>query len=153
MLLASLFGCAGSPLISITHFSESQDAERLPMLLNSQYEYVRLHIIEEMHRQDWKPNNLEDPIVLLMTDILRDPDELCATRGQSAYALGKWQVFNAAVYIVDALDSCDNESRYWMVLGLENLATDSPIASGALSELQYDSDIFIRTEVQQWMSK
>ena len=151
-LLMSLLGCLGSQHVtSIGQFTQSNNPKDLPTLLESPYAYVRLHTVEQVQQQNWSPNSKDDPIVLLMMEILRDPKELCATRGQSAYTLGQWQIYDSARDIVDALNTCDDESRYWMVLGLENLAEGNPIASGALSELQYDADIFIRTEVQQWM--
>ena len=151
-LLMSYLGCIGSQHVtSITQFSSTKDPKDIPVLLQSNHDYVRLHTAEQLQTQNWVPINLDDPVVLLMVGILQDSDELCATRGQSAYALGRWKVYDSAGDIVDALNTCDDESRYWMVLGLELLADGNPIAKGALNELQYDADIFIRTEVQKWM--
>ena len=148
----SLFGCMGSHHVtSIAQFTHSKNPKDIPILLESPYAYVRLHTVEQIQLQNWSPSSTDDPIVFLMQDILRDPKELCATRGQSAFTLGQWQIHDSARDIVDALKTCDDESRYWMVLGLEALAEGNPIARGALSNLQYDADIFIRTEVQQWM--
>ena len=56
--------------------------------------------------------------------------------------LGEWQVQLSTEGIIEAMATCDDESRYWMLLGLESLSEVDPIAMGAIQSLTYDTDIF-----------
>ena len=74
---------------------------------------------------------------------LNNPNE----RFRSLY----WKSQEATEGIIDAMASCDDESRFWMLLGLESLSTVDPIALGAIQALVYDTDIFIRSEASKWL--
>ena len=74
-------------------------------------------------------------------------------RGRVSKVLGEWQIQSATEGIIEAMATCDDESRYWMLLGLEPLSTVDPIAMGAIQSLTYDTDIFIRTEAADWLEK
>ena len=55
--------------------------------------------------------------------------------------------------IIAAMEECDDEARYWMLVALENYADLSSLARGQIAESQYDPDLFISSEAKRWLEE
>ena len=144
-------GCFGNRQIKrVSAVSSTTEVDSIVELLQSDHRYVRLATVEILlvsSPSDQSKKELTEPLL----HILYNNDEWCPTRGRVSRILGEWHIQGATEGIIDAIESCDDESRYWMLLGLEPLSTVDPIALGAIQSLVYDTDIFIRTEASQWL--
>jgi len=144
-------GCAGSRKInSVGTLTHSTDTTTTTSLLYSDHRYIRLATLDKIHANlpsQSAQEQLKEPLLKM----LYDESEWCPLRGRSARILGDWQQTEATEGIVEAMESCDDESRYWMLLGLQPLSSVDPIALGAIQTLTYDTDIFIRTEAINWL--
>ncbi len=144
-------GCVSNRHIRQASSVSTPDAKNLPTLLNSPHRYVRLATLQQINSipiLEMRMPPKEHQQALL--DILDDDGEWCPIRAQAALAVGKLHIQDGTTGILEALNACDDESRYWMLQGLKYLATD-PIAMGAIQSLSGDPDIFIRNDAQQWL--
>ena len=144
-------GCAGTrQLNQISTLSNASDTTTATNLLYSDHRYIRLATLDKIQAtppSDSMQKGLIDPLL----HMLYDEEEWCPIRGRSARILGEWQQTSATEGIIEAMETCDDESRYWMLLGLQPLSSVDPIALGAIQSLTYDTDIFIRTEASSWL--
>ena len=145
------FGCLSNRQIkqvsSITAVTESDSMSRL---LQSEHRYIRISTIDKL-RETALSEETKRELTAPLLHILYNDDEWCPIRGRASRILGEWRIQDATEGIIDAMESCDDESRYWMLLGLESLSTVDPIALGAIQNLVYDTDIFIRAESVKWL--
>jgi hypothetical protein len=152
-MMLLLIGCLGAlQTKKIQSWDEAQD---LPAIIESidksKYGYQRelaLKQLTAIPSSQWSKethqvlikcveNNLEHPYI----------------RAQCATVIGLSPSDDAVESIIAAMDECDNESRYWMLIALENFATLNPLARGQISESQHDPDIFISTEAKRWLEE
>ena len=144
-------GCAGSRKInSVGTLTKNTDTATTSSLLYNDHRYIRLATLDKIHANPPSQavqEQLKDPLLKM----LYDESEWCPIRGRSARILGDWKQTEATEGIVEAMESCDDESRFWMLLGLQPLSSVDPIALGAIQALTYDTDIFIRTEATGWL--
>ena len=151
VVLPLLFGCMGMHQIKqVSAINANTDVESMQKLLDSNHRYVRLATIDQIQNTELSKGmkeTLTDPIL----EMLYNNTEWCPIRGRASKVLGEWQVQLSTEGIIEAMATCDDESRYWMLLGLESLSEVDPIAMGAIQSLTYDTDIFIRTEAAHWL--
>jgi hypothetical protein len=126
------------------------DVDSIVELLQSDHRYVRLATVDQLQVSQLSEPSKQNLTPSLLKALYND-NEWCPIRGRVSRVLGEWKIEAATEGIVEAMASCDDESRYWMLLGLEPLSTVDPIALGAIQSLIYDTDIFIRTEASQWL--
>jgi hypothetical protein len=148
MIFWVLLACFGNRHVrKIQSLAASEDIEALSeILLNTSQSYLREEAIRAMTRfpdSYWTLHSQEATIKCVESE-----KEHCSTRGYCAYALGKIQAVEAVGSIVSAMEECDSESRYWMLLGLEPLAAESSLAQAQIAALEHDVDIFIRTRAR-----
>lgn len=155
MSLFSLFfiSCFGNhQLRTIQKFSSEHNIASLAEILeSSKHAYLREEAIIEMSSfQERAWDQSAKDIVLQCTT---SETERCNIRGYCAYTLGKIGEASAVEAIISAMEQCDSESRYWMLLGLEPLAAESSLARAQISALKQDIDIFIRVRAQNGPAK
>ncbi len=152
VLLCIHTGCLSNRHIRQASSISTPDAQNLPRLLSSPHRYVRLTTLQQL-------NSIPTSKLILppkehqqaLLDLLDDEGEWCPIRAQAALTIGKLHIPNGTTGILEALNSCDDESRYWMLQGLKYLAKTDPIALGAVQSLSNDPDIFIRTDALRWL--
>ena len=153
VLITLTFGlaCLGTHQIKqVSTITADSDAESVRKLLTSEHRYIRLATVDQI--QTNTPSiRTKEALIEPMLNLLYNEKEWCPIRGRVSRVLGEWQVQKATEGIIQAMAACDDESRYWMLLGLEPLSTVDPLALGAIQSLTYDTDIFIRTEAAQWL--
>ena len=144
-------GCLGNRQIKqVSSITSTTTVDSILDLLQSEHRYVRLATVQQLQDtplSEQSKQNLTDPLL----ELLYNDDEWCPIRGRVSRVLGEFQIQQATEGIIEAMESCDDESRYWMLLGLEPLSIVDPIALGAIQSLVYDTDIFIRTEASKWL--
>ena len=146
-----IFGCLGTHQIKqVSAITASTDVEAMRKLLENDHRYIRLATVDKIQTTNMSTLSIE-LLTEPMLEILYNDKEWCPIRGRVSRILGEWKIQNATEGIIEAMAACDDESRYWMLLGLEPLSTVDPIALGAIQALTYDTDIFIRTEATQWL--
>ena len=144
-------GCINSRHIrQISSMPTAQDSSKAPRLLKQKHRYVRLSTLQQLNSIQWNAAPDTELSTVVMT-LLEEDSEWCPIRGQAALLLGTWQITSATEAIVEALAICDDETRYWMLKGLQPLANTDPIALGTIQSLKNDADIFIRNEATQWL--
>ena len=144
-------GCLGNRQIKqVSSITATTEIDSMSGLLQSEHRYVRLATVDKLHTtplSEQSKRELSGPLL----ELVYNDDEWCPIRGRASRVLGEWKSQEATDGIIDAMASCDDESRYWMLLGLESLSTIDPIALGAIQALVYDTDIFIRSEASKWL--
>ena len=147
------FGCVGTHQIKqVSAITANTDIESMQKLLESDHRYIRLATVDQI-QSSAVSTQTKKALTEPMLDILYNETEWCPVRGRASKVLGEWQIQSATKGIIEAMATCDDESRYWMLLGLEPLSTVDPLALGAIQSLTYDTDIFIRTEATHWLEK
>ena len=147
------FGCIGTHQIKqVSAITASTDVESIRKLLESEHRYIRLATIDQIHAST-PSTQTKETFSEPMLELLYNDEEWCPIRGRVSRALGEWHIRGATEGIIEAMAACDDESRYWMLLGLKHLSEVDPIALGAIQSLTYDTDIFIRTEATQWLER
>jgi hypothetical protein len=144
-------GCFGNQHIrKVSNLSKNWNPSVVFDLLESPHAYVRLHTLQEIRRHNWIPED-ETQIHLapVLVDLISSNDEACPIRGQASYVAGRWNLKDVSLSIQNAMSECDDESRYWMTLGLMHFS-DDPYAKGIIHDLRTDGDIFIRNEAIRW---
>jgi hypothetical protein len=119
-------------------------------LLESEHRYVRLATLDQIRAAGFNVDTRQELTDTLLR-MLEDDSEWCPIRGRTSQILGEWQIQAATEGTIEAMELCDDESRYWMLMGLKSLSKTDPIAMGAIQALTYDTDIFIRTEASTWL--
>lgn len=150
MIFWIFLACFGNRHIrKVQSLAASEDIEALSeILLNSSQSYLREEAIRSMSHisaYSWTTHSRTAAIECVASE-----KEHCSIRGYCAEALGKVQAVEAVDTIVSAMEQCDSESRYWMLLGLEPLAAESSLAQAQITALENDVDIFIRTRARNW---
>ena len=147
-----LTGCfQGRHLQTVTSLS-SGNLDKTVRLLDSDHRYLRLSTLQHLNQQAWRnPPTSGDATVQSVLARLEDNNEWCPIRGQAALLIGQWQLVEHTEAIIHALEACDDESRFWMLKGLEHLGEQSSLAKGTIQVLSNDPDIFIRTEATAWL--
>lgn len=144
-------GCLGNRQIKqVSSITSTTEVDSILDLLQSEHRYVRLATVQQLQDtslSEQSKQNLTEPLL----ELLYNDDEWCPIRGRVSRVLGELHIQQATEGIIEAMESCDDESRYWMLLGLEPLSIVDPIALGAIQSLVYDTDIFIRTEASKWL--
>ena len=144
-------GCINSRHIrQISSMPTAQKSTKAPKLLKQKHRYVRLSTLQQLNAIQWTTAPDTELSMVVMT-LLEEDSEWCPIRGQAALLLGTWKDTAATGAIVEALALCDDESRYWMLKGLQPLAKTDPFALGTIQSLKNDADIFIRNEATQWL--
>ena len=87
-----------------------------------------------------------------LDECITNPKELATVRSACARAAGHLKLYESADGITDAMDTVDDESRYWMLVALIELAVASPAAVAKIESLKNDRDIFIAQRAKQWMT-
>ena len=87
-----------------------------------------------------------------LDECITNPKELVTVRSACARAAGHLRLYESAEGIADAMDMVDDESRYWMLVALIELAGSSPIAEAKIESLKNDRDIFVAQRAKQWMA-
>ena len=153
IVLTLLFGCIGTHQIKqVSAITANTDIESMQKLLESDHRYIRLATVDQI-QSTAVSTRTKETLAEPMLELLYNDAEWCPTRGRVSKVLGEWKIQSATEGIIEAMATCDDESRYWMLLGLESLSTVDPIAMGAIQSLTYDTDIFIRTEAADWLEK
>ncbi len=146
-------GCLGNRQIKkVSSITATTEIDSINHLLQSEHRYIRLATIDKLQTTSLSEQSKRELSVPLL-QLLYNDDEWCPIRGRVSRILGEWRIQDATEGIIDAMESCDDESRYWMLLGLEPLSTVDPIALGAIQNLVYDTDIFIRAEASKWLEE
>lgn len=144
-------GCINNRhLRQISAIPTAQNSSKASKLLTQKHRYVRLSTLQQLNSLQWTTAPDAELSNTILT-LLEEDSEWCPIRGQAALLLGTWQNTSATGAIVEALTICDDESRYWMLKGLQPLAKADPIALGTIQSLRNDADIFIRNEATQWL--
>ena len=144
-------GCLSNHQIKqVSSFTATTKPDSMNQLLQSDHRYIRLATIDKMRETSLSEESKRELTTPLL-HLLYNEDEWCPIRGRVSRILGEWKIQDATEGIIEAMESCDDESRYWMLLGLESLSTVDPIALGAIQTLVYDTDIFIRAEALKWL--
>lgn len=141
--------CLGNRHIrKIQKFSNEDDIESLAKIVEtSKHAYLREEAIREMSSFSAKQWTQDSKKIALQC--IASETEHCNIRGYCAYALGQIEEFSAAETIISAMEQCDSESRYWMLLALEPLAPESSLARAQIAALRQDVDIFIRSRAKK----
>ena len=84
---------------------------------------------------------------------ITNPKELATVRSACARAAGYLGLHETAEGIADAMEMVDDESRYWMLIALIELASSSPDAEAKIESLKNDRDIFVAQRAKQWMDQ
>ena len=144
-------GCLSNRQIKqISSITATTEVDSVVRLLQSEHRYIRLATVDQVHGtplSETSKQELTEPLL----ELLYNDNEWCPIRGRISQVLGEWQRQEATEGIIDAMESCDDESRYWMLLGLEPMSIVDPLALGVIQSLIYDTDIFIRTEASKWL--
>ena len=144
-------GCLNNRQIKqVSSITATSEVGSVTRLLQSEHRYIRLATVEQLHGiplSEGSKQELTEPLL----ELLYNDNEWCPIRGRISQVLGEWQRQEATEGIIGAMESCDDESRYWMLLGLEPMSIVDPLALGAIQTLIYDTDIFIRTEASKWL--
>jgi len=146
-MLYLLLGC-----LSARQLGKIESASQpllLDMIENGKYGYLREKAILQLNSVqtiDWNNTDIS-PLI----HCVENSQEYSYIRSQCAYALATMHHLDSIPSILDAIDECDDEARYWMLLSLEKVALDSPLARGEIAELKHDPDIFISAEAQRWL--
>lgn len=151
ILCGGLISCGGYHIRSLQKMEKSSSYKDLSeILLDSPHSYVRLASIESLQKSltHWQE---DDIVVQNLQKSISSTTEKCYIKAQVAYTLGQIHYEPAVEHIIQALHACDDESRYWMVISLLELASISEVAKGELYSLSHDSDIFISNSVQSWL--
>jgi len=142
------FSCFGNHrLRKIQKCSNEKDIESLAdIVMASKHTYLREEAIREMSSFSaalWTQKAKDIALQCVASE-----RESCHVRGYCSYALGQAEEFSAVETIISAMEQCDAESRYWMLLGLEPLAKESSLARAQIESLKQDVDLFIRARSQ-----
>lgn len=151
ILCGGMISCGGYHIRSLQRMEMDGAYQELSeILVNSPHSYVRLASIESLQQSisRWQE---DDAVLRNLQQSISTTTEKCQIKAQVAYTLGQIHYAPAVEQIIQALHSCDDESRYWMALSLMELASVSEVAKGELYSLSHDSDIFISTSVQAWL--
>ena len=144
-------GCLGNRQIKqVSSITATTEIDSMNQLLQSEHRYIRLATVDKLRGTSLSEESKRG-LTMPLLHLLYNEDEWCPIRGRVSRVLGEWRIQDATEGIIDAMESCDDESRYWMLLGLEPLSTVDPIALGAIQNLVYDTDIFIRAEASKWL--
>ena len=123
--------------------------ELLDTLSTSEHSYLKeeaLRQINTLPATEW-PETIGEALLTCLSDT----SEAEHLRTLCAQSLTKTDHVDTASAIVQAMDQCDDEARYWMLFALESIAQDNPIALGQIADLQYDADLFVAAEAKRWM--
>ena len=150
-MILILLGCLSQLKVWRIQSVESIDkSDRITDVLEmSEFSYhkeVALKQLNTLPSTDWP-----DSIATVLLDCLSDSSEAEHIRILCAQSLIKTDHTDTAAAIVQAMEQCSDETRYWLLLALEDIAHDNPIASGQIADLQYDTDLFVSAEAKRWM--
>ena len=155
ILLATLFidQSACKRLNRLQHWQDSQNIEKIQPYLESHWDYLQLEglrALESVPYSTWQDHNALEQILM---EILNDRTESCYNRAQASTLLAKTQNPQAVLSIIDAMNICDDESRFQMMLALESFSQFDETAKGEMHALTQDDDFFIQKHAQNWMKQ
>ena len=149
VLLVSTSGCLR--LNKLAHWEDTQNIRKIEPYLHSEWNYLQLeatHTLQRVPLTTWQ----NDPAIIeQLHNLLNDSTELCSIKAQSALLLAKLPDPTVVLPIIDAMQICDDESRFHLMLALEILSPIDDTARGELMELSQDDDFLIRQYIRDRM--
>ena len=150
-MILALLGCLSQFKVwKIQSVDSIEKSARLTeTILTSEHSYLKEEALRQLNTlpaTDW-PESI--PSALL--SCVSNSSEADHLRALCAQTLIKTDHVDTASTIVQAMDQCGDETRYWLLLSLESIAEDNPIATGQIADLQYDTDLFISAEAKRWI--